>query len=167
MIEGARYDLASTTSRRHRWRSAVLALLAVMSSDTIAADAAGASASSFKVVGNGIPEPLAGAAGDAARGRALLVKREAANCVLCHAVPDSAIPFSGDLGPSLAGVGARLSVAELRLRVADSLRLNPETIMPSYYKIDGLDRVATTYQGKPILSGQEVEDVVAYLVTLR
>jgi sulfur-oxidizing protein SoxX len=127
---------------------------------------AAVSAAALQVVGDGVPERLA-AAGDPARGRALVVARESANCVLCHAVPDPAVKFSGDVGPSLAGVGARLSEAQLRLRIADNLRVNPATVMPSYYKIDGLDRVASAYAGKPVLSAQQVEDVVAWLATLK
>jgi sulfur-oxidizing protein SoxX len=96
-----------------------------------------------------------------------MVARDSANCVLCHAVPDAAVRFSGDVGPSLAGIGTRLSVPQLRLRISDNLRVNPATVMPSYYRIDGLDRVATQYAGKPILTAQEVEDIVAYLVTLK
>lgn len=122
---------------------------------------------SFAVVGDGIPEPLAASPGDAARGRALIVAREAANCVLCHAIPDANVRFAGDVAPSLAGIGTRMTSSQLRLRVADSLRLNPQTAMPSYYRIDGLDRVAAQYRGKPILSAREIEDVVAYLGTLR
>ncbi|HTQ00645.1 MAG TPA: sulfur oxidation c-type cytochrome SoxX [Casimicrobiaceae bacterium] len=125
-----------------------------------------AAASSLRVVGDGMPEPLA-PGGNAARGRALVVARESANCVLCHAVPDPAVRFSGNVGPSLAGVGTRLNAAQLRLRVADNLRVNPDTVMPSYYKADGLDRVAANYAGKPILAAQEVEDLVAWLATLR
>jgi sulfur-oxidizing protein SoxX len=125
-----------------------------------------AAASPLGVVGDGVPDALA-PGGNAERGRALIVARESANCVLCHAVPDAAVRFSGNVGPSLAGVGARFTVAQLRLRVADSLRVNPDTAMPSYYKIDGLDRVAANYAGKPILTAQEVEDVVAWLATLR
>jgi len=127
---------------------------------------AAVSAAGLRVIGDGAPDRLA-AVGDAARGRALVVARESANCVLCHAVPDPAMKFAGDVGPSLAGVGARLSEAQLRLRVADNLRVNPATVMPSYYKVDGLDRVASTYAGKPVLTAQEVEDVVAWLVTLK
>ncbi|MEO5702240.1 MAG: sulfur oxidation c-type cytochrome SoxX [Casimicrobiaceae bacterium] len=118
------------------------------------------------VVGDAIPAPLA-PLGDAARGRALLVAREGANCILCHAIPDPALRFAGDVGPSLAGIGNRLSVGALRLRVVDNSRLNPLSIMPSYYRTDDLDRVAPAYRGKTILSAQEVEDVVAYLSTLR
>ena len=101
------------------------------------------------------------------RGRTLIEARDPANCVLCHAVPNATILFAGDVGPPLAGVGARLDAAQLRLRLIDNQRVNPRTIMPSYYKTDRLDRVAPTYQGKPILTAQQVEDVVAYLGTLR
>ncbi|MFO1414141.1 MAG: sulfur oxidation c-type cytochrome SoxX [Burkholderiales bacterium] len=139
--------------------------LAVLAAAVAAAGALHAQA--LRVAGDGVPEPLAAQAGDAGRGRALLVARESANCVLCHAVPDPAVRFSGNVGPSLAGVGTRLSAAQLRLRIADSTRLNPDTVMPGYYRTDGLDRVAAAYRGKPVLSALEVEDVIAYLVTLR
>lgn len=119
----------------------------------------------YSVIADGIPEPLA--TGDAARGKALLAARDPANCVLCHAVPDAAIPFAGNVGPPLAGVGARLSAAQLRLRIVDNLRVNPQTIMPSYYKVAGLERVASPFRGKPILTAPQLEDVVAYLGTLR
>jgi len=132
-----------------------------------AADSAASAAVSLHVVGDGIPEPLAASTGDAARGLRLLVARDAANCVLCHALPDAAVRFAGDVGPSLAGVGARFTIPQLRLRVADNLRVHPTTIMPSYHRVDGLARVAPSYRDKPILSATEVEDVVAYLATLR
>jgi len=119
------------------------------------------------IVGDGIPAPLSSDGGDPARGRALVVARDNANCVLCHAVPDPAIRFAGDVGPSLAGVGRRLSVAQLRLRVADNLEVNRATVMPSYYKVDGLAQVAAVYAGKPILSAREVDDIVAWLATLQ
>lgn len=116
--------------------------------------------------GDTIAQPLA-APGDAPRGRALVVARDAANCILCHGLSDPGVRFSGNLAPPLDGVGARLSQAQLRLRVADNARLNPETIMPSYFRIEGLTQVATHYRGKPILTAQEVEDLVAYLSTLK
>jgi len=119
------------------------------------------------IVEDGMPEPLAGAHGDASRGRALVIARNPANCVLCHAVPDPAIRFSGDVGPSLAGVGRRLTASQLRLRVVDSQRLNADTVMPSYYRVDGLVNVAPAYRGKPVLSAGEVEDIVAWLATLQ
>jgi sulfur-oxidizing protein SoxX len=121
----------------------------------------------YEIVGDGIPAPLAPEPGDPVRGRALVVARDNANCVLCHAVPDPAIRFAGDVGPSLAGVGRRLSASQLRLRVADNLAVNRATVMPSYYKVDGLAQVATPYAGKPILSAREVEDIVAWLATLQ
>jgi sulfur-oxidizing protein SoxX len=140
-----------------------MAALAMATGHAGAADAT----PSYRVVADGIPEPLVATAGDAARGRTLIVARESANCVLCHAVPDPAVRFSGDVGPSLAGIGARLSIPQLRLRVSDNLRVNPATIMPSYFRIDGFDRVASQYAGKPVLSPQEVEDIVAYLASMR
>ena len=127
---------------------------------------AAVSAAGLRVVGDAAPDRLA-APGDAVRGRALVVARESANCVLCHAVPDPAVRFAGNVGPSLAGVGTRLSEAQLRLRVADNVRVNPATVMPSYYRIDGMDRVASNYAGKPVLTAQQVEDVVAWLITLK
>jgi len=126
-----------------------------------------AAALAWHAAGNGIPEPVEGRSGDAQRGRALVLARDPANCVLCHSVPDPDVRFAGDLGPPLAGVGSRLNVAQLRLRVVDSLSINPSSIMPSYYRVDGLDRVATGYRGKPILTAAQVEDVVAWLATLR
>ena len=85
--------------------------------------------------------------------------------MLCHAVPGEAL--SGDIAPTLAGVGAKLSSAQLRLRVADSTRVSPNTPMPPYYRTEGLKQVAAAYLGRPILSAQQVEDVVAYLATLK
>lgn len=104
--------------------------------------------------------------GDPARGKLIVASRDA-NCTLCHVVPDSGTRFMGNLGPPLAGTGTRLSEGQLRLRIVDSLRLNPDTIMPSYYRVDGLNRAASQYRGRPILTAQQVEDVVAYLLTLR
>ena len=121
----------------------------------------------FVVMGDTIPSPLGAAKGDATRGRALIVERDAANCVLCHAVTDVAVRYSGNVGPSLDGVASRLTVAQLRLRIADNLRVNPTSIMPGYYRTEGLDRVAIAYRGKPILDAGQVEDIVAYLATLR
>ena len=122
--------------------------------------------SGVEVVADGIPQPLA-APGDAARGRALLLARDPANCILCHGLTDAAVRFAGNLAPPLDGAGSRLTLAQLRLRIADSSRINPGTIMPAYYKTAGLHAVAAAYQGKPVLSAQQVEDVVVYLSTLK
>ena len=139
--------------------------LALAAKAVSAADPAAGGLVAYRVVGDGIPEPLA--TGDPARGKALVAARDPANCVLCHAVPDPTIPFAGNVGPPLAGVAARLSVPQLRLRIVDNLRINPQTIMPSYYRLSDLNSVAGSYQGKTILTPSQVEDVVAYLATLK
>jgi sulfur-oxidizing protein SoxX len=120
----------------------------------------------YTVVGDAIPEPLTNARGDVARGRALVVERSS-TCILCHSGPFPEQKFQGDLAPSLAGSGSRWSEGQLRLRLVDASRLNAATIMPSYYRVDGLDRVGTLWRGKPILSAEQIEDIVAYLVSLR
>jgi sulfur-oxidizing protein SoxX len=120
----------------------------------------------YAVVGDAIPAPLTGAPGDATRGRALVVERTS-TCILCHSGPFPEQRFQGDVAPSLAGTGKRWSEGEIRLRLVDAARLNAATIMPSYYRIDGLDRVGRAWQGKPILTAEQIEDIVAYLVTLR
>ena len=143
------------------------AAIAVLCAATAGAGWADVAPADVRVAGDGIAEPVAAVPGDAARGRGLVIARDNANCVLCHAVPEPAVRFSGNVGPPLAGIGARLTAAQLRLRVADNLRVNPDSVMPSYYKVAGFDRVAPQYTGRPILSAAEVEDLVAYLSTLR
>ena len=120
----------------------------------------------YVVVGDAIPESLTGMPGDAARGRAVVVDRTS-TCILCHSGPFPEQKFQGDLAPSLAGAGSRWSKGQLRLRLVDASRLNPATIMPSYYRVEGLVRVGPAWQGKPILSAEQIEDIVAYLGTLR
>jgi sulfur-oxidizing protein SoxX len=112
---------------------------------------------------------LAGTASaqDAGRGRAIVADRTRGLCLLCHQAPIAEERFHGDLAPSLAGVGARLSVAELRARMVDSRAINPESIMPAYGRSSGLSRVGAAWQGRSILSDAEIEDVVAWLATLR
>jgi L-cysteine S-thiosulfotransferase len=117
--------------------------------------------------GGELPASLTGSAGDPARGRAIVANRQVGLCLLCHSGPIPEERFQGDLAPSLAGAGARWSEGELRLRLLDPARVNPETIMPSYYRTEGLQRVAPTFRGKTILSAQQIEDVVAYLATLK
>ena len=120
----------------------------------------------YTVVGDAIPDPLTNARGDVARGRALVVERSS-TCILCHSGPFPEQKFQGDLAPDLSGSGSRWSEGQLRLRLVDASRLNAATIMPSYYRVAGLDRVGTTWRGKPILSAEQIEDIVAYLITLR
>ena len=121
----------------------------------------------YAVVGDAIPESLTGAPGDPARGKAIVISRQTGLCLLCHSAPLPEEKFQGTIGPDLAGSGSRYSEGELRLRLVDSRRLNPDTIMPSYYRLDGLERVAPAFRGKTVLSAEQIEDVVAFLKTLR
>jgi len=120
----------------------------------------------YVVTGDAIAISLTGAAGDPVRGRALVLSRQS-TCILCHNGPFPEEKFQGDLAPSLAGSGNRWSEGQLRLRLVDASHFNPATIMPSYYRVDGLSRVGPNWRGKPILSAEQIEDIVAYLVTLR
>ena len=131
-----------------------------------ACPASGDELRAYIVTGDSIQESLTGAPGDATRGRKLIVERTN-TCILCHSGPFPEEKFQGDLAPNLSGTGSRWTLGQLRLRLVDASRLNPETIMPSYYRLDGLDRVATNWRGKPILSAEQIEDIVAYLATLR
>jgi sulfur-oxidizing protein SoxX len=114
-----------------------------------------------------IPESLTGAKGDAARGRAIVANRQVGLCLLCHSGPFPEERFQGNLAPDLRGAGTRWSEGQLRLRIVDSSRINPATIMPAYHRSEGLARVAPAWRGKPVLSAQQIEDVVAFLMTLR
>lgn len=122
---------------------------------------------SYRIEGDAIMSPLTGQPGDAARGRAIVANRQTGLCLLCHSGPFPEERFQGDLAPSLAGAGARNTDGQLRLRLVDASRLHAATIMPSYYRIEGLDRVAPAFRGKPLLNAQQIEDVVAFLMTLR
>jgi sulfur-oxidizing protein SoxX len=119
------------------------------------------------VVGDAIPGSLTGRPGDVARGRDIVFNRDRGNCAVCHVMPAPDERSHGDVGPSLKGVAGRLSEGQMRLRLVDGRRLNPKSIMPSYYRLDGLQRVAKVYAGKPVLSAEEIEDALAYLMTLR
>jgi len=110
-------------------------------------------------------ETALAAAGDPARGREVFMQREQGHCVLCHAVPGADI--AGNVGPPLAGVGSRLSPAQIRLRVADITRVYPDSVMPTFHRTEGMVRVAPALRGKPALEGQQVEDLVAWLSTLK
>lgn len=119
------------------------------------------------IVGQTIPEPLTGTPGDSVRGRAIVADRTKGLCLLCHAGPFPEERFAGDIGPDLSGVGGRLSEGALRLRLVNGRVLNPDTIMPSYYSLNGLAHVGAAWRGRPVLEAQEIEDVVAFLATLR
>ena len=120
----------------------------------------------YAVVGDAIPQSLTGMPGDVTRGRALVVDRTS-TCILCHNGPFPEQKFQGDLAPGLGGTGSRWSEGQLRLRLVDASRLNAATIMPSYYRVEDLDRVSAAWRGKPILSAEQIEDIVAYLTSLR
>ncbi len=121
----------------------------------------------YVVVRDAIPKSLTGKPGDPGRGRAIVANRTVGLCLLCHSGPIPEERFQGNLAPSLAGAGARWSEGQLRLRLVDPARLNPDTIMPPYFRLDGLTRVAKNFQGKTILGAQQIEDVVAYLASLK
>jgi L-cysteine S-thiosulfotransferase len=120
----------------------------------------------YVVTSDAIPDSLTGVPGDAARGRALVLARTS-TCILCHNGPFPEEKFQGDLAPNLAGAGSRWSEGQLRLRLVDASRLNAATIMPSYYRVEGLEHVGAAWRGRPILSAEQIEDMVAYLATLR
>jgi sulfur-oxidizing protein SoxX len=121
----------------------------------------------FTVLGDAIPDPLTGSRGDPARGRAIVTQRQTGLCLLCHSGPFPEERFQGTIAPDLGGTGNRWSEGQLRLRLVDSARINPATIMPPYYRIDGLARVASAWRGKPVLTAEQIEDVVAFLMTLK
>ena len=137
---------------------------------TFAAISAGARADAlveYRITDGQIAEPLTKEPGNPARGKNAALSREGGNCFLCHAFPDAGDAQLGNLGPPLAGVGARLNAGQFRLRLVDSTRLNPASVMPAYYRIEGLTRVASAYQGKTVLNADQIEDAVAYLLTLK
>jgi sulfur-oxidizing protein SoxX len=121
----------------------------------------------FSIVADAIPESLTGVPGDPARGRAIVANRQVGLCLLCHSGPFPDQRLQGNLAPDLAGAGARSTEGQLRLRIVDASRLNSATIMPPYYRVDGLNRVAANFRGKPVLTAEQIEDVVAFLATLR
>lgn len=132
-------------------------------------------AAAYTVVGDGIPEALTATPGDAQRGRAIAASRQQGLCLLCHSAPVPEERFQGNLAPALDGAGSRYTAAQLRLRVADARRLNPASLMPTYLphpqeagaSRDERLRVASAWQGKPVLTSQQIEDVVAWLATLK
>lgn len=154
---------------RSRPKPSAEAILGGVAAVLLAAHTAGADEPlrPYQIVGDAIPESLTGTRGDPAPGRAIVLDRRRGACLLCHTGPFPEERFQGTLAPDLSGVGTRWSAGQLRLRLVDATRLNPETIMPSYYRVDGLTRVGSTWAGKPILTAEQIEDVVAFLSTLR
>ena len=137
-----------------------------LSSLALATTLAPVLAADYVVENYAIEQPLTTIVGDPARGQAVMIDREGGNCLGCHAVPVAA-EFFGTTGPTLAGVGARLSPAQIRLRLVDPKQVNPMTMMPAYYKRDGLHRVRADFAGKAVLTAQQIEDIVAFLASLK
>jgi L-cysteine S-thiosulfotransferase len=121
----------------------------------------------FTVVGDAIPSSLTGARGDPALGRAIVINRQVGLCLLCHSGPFPEVKLQGNLAPDLRGAGARSTEEQLRLRIVDPGWLNSDTIMPPYYRVAGLYRVAPSFRDRPILTAEQIEDVVAFIATLR
>ena len=118
------------------------------------------------VKNDAVPQSLTGRAGDPQRGRAIIIDRQKGFCLLCHSGPFNEEPLQGNLAPSLEGAGSRWNEGQLRLRLMDNKRVNPESIMPAYHRIEGLNRVAPAWRDRPILSASEIEDVLAFLIGL-
>ena len=121
----------------------------------------------YTIEGDAIPASLTGAEGDPARGREIVTNRFVGLCMLCHSGPFPDVPQQGTLAPDLKGAGTRWSLGQLRLRIVDSSRVTPDTIMPAYYRIEHLQHVAPQFRGKPVLTAEQIEDVVAFLATLK
>ncbi len=150
--------LAAAPGRADAEESAVASAVAVAESPGVAR---------YSVVGDAIPNALTGVPGDAQRGRAIVASRQTGLCLLCHGAPIAEERFQGNLAPDLRGAGSRWTPGQLRLRIVDGKRLDPGSIMPSYHRTDGLVQVGRPWQRRPVLDAQQVEDVVAYLATLR
>jgi sulfur-oxidizing protein SoxX len=148
-------------SRRSPARRSVDALIAVLMACFLGSR--GADATPL----DAIETPLTDQTGDPGRGRLIVENRALSACLLCHAGPFPEPHLQGSIGPSLDGVGSRLNAGQIRLRLVDSRKLHPDTVMPPYYVVDGLNRTGRQWQGRPILSAQQIEDVVAFLSTLR
>jgi L-cysteine S-thiosulfotransferase len=148
-------------------RRLAAAHLVMMMTAAISSASADPALRPYTIAGDAIPASLTGAPGDAARGKAIVVSRQTGLCLLCHSAPLPEEKFQGTIGPDLKGAGSRYTEGQLRLRIVDSSVINPGTIMPAYYRLDGLERVAPAFRGRTVLTAEEIEDVVAFLMTLR
>lgn len=127
----------------------------------------GGASEAFEIAGDAIPAALEGRKGDAAQGLAIIRDRRTGNCLICHSLSVPGETFQGEIGPPLDGVGNRLSPGQIRLRLVDQSLLNPDTLMPPYYRVTGLVNVAPEYKGSPALDAQQIEDIVTYLSGLK
>ncbi len=156
------------TLRNLRPHSMILTAVAVTLGLLLGTGAQAEELVKYEIVGGErIDKSLTGQPGDPANGRKLAINTKQGNCLACHVMPVPEQPFHGDVGPDLSEAGGNLSEGEIRLRIVDSKALNPDTIMPAFYRNDGFERVMKKFQGKTMLSAQQVEDVVAYVMTLK
>jgi L-cysteine S-thiosulfotransferase len=159
--------------RHGAWLAAVMAGLSLtgaqaQTASTSQAQAGAAALVKFEVKDGAIPASLTGKPGDPAAGKKVVAGRQLGNCLACHQITAlKTEPYHGNTGPSLDGVAGRMSEGELRLRIVDSTKANAETMMPAFYRTEGFNRVLPRFQGKPILTAEQVEDVVAFLATLK
>ncbi len=114
-----------------------------------------------------IDAPLSGQPGDPVRGRAIVADRSQGLCLLCHSGPFPEAPQQGTIAPSLQGAGTRWDAGQLRSRIVNARALNPESVMPAYFVADPAARVASNRRGKTLLDAQQIEDVIAFLQTLK
>ena len=121
----------------------------------------------YKIVKDGIADSLTGKSGDPVKGRKSFAAMVKGNCLSCHEAPIPEELFHGKIGPDLAGIAGRMTEAEMRLRIVNPKIVNPDTMMPAFYRLEGLNRVMKSWQGKTILEPQDVEDIIAYLKTLK
>ena len=117
----------------------------------------------------GIPKPLTARRGDPKEGLKAVIGRRLGNCLACHQVSSiQSEAFHGELGPPLDGVATRWDEAKLRMIIVNPKKVfTEETVMPAFHRTEGFHRVRSEFAGKPILTAQQVEDVVAYLSTLK
>ena len=148
-------------------RSLPKRLASVLAVAMVAMPAQGAALLPYVVDGDAIPSPLTDLAGDPGRGRAVVASRQVGTCVLCHPGPFPEERLPATLAPDLRGVGERLSPGQIRLRLVDPAWVNPASMMPAYYRVEGLVRVGQAWRDRPVLSAQQIEDAVAFLAGLK
>jgi len=146
---------------------ATAAALAVGAYVAVPGTASAAEMVRYSIVGDGIPQSLTGKAGDAAKGRKIAYNRKQGNCLACHKMPIPEQQFHGQIAPDLEGVAGRVTEAAMRLRIVNPKVINPATFMPAFYRNSGFTRVLKKFKGKSILSADQVEDLVAYMMTLK
>ena len=163
--QGRRHPLSPSPAPT--WREESIGCLLATLLTLLTTNAHSVSPGAYNVVDGGIPVALTNAPSDAVNGRMIVGNRQIGMCMLCHQAPIAEDRFQGDISTNLAGVGARWTVPQLRLRIVNSRQINPESVMPAYYRTEGLERVTTSARDKPILDAQQIEDVVAWLASLK